>query len=195
MSQVHERISARSTALIAAGSNATSSWGGPLETVQEGLARLAKAAGGESRISAFYRTPAFPAGAGPDFVNAAAAIETSIAPEDLLALLHRIEAKAQRTRDVRWGQRTLDLDLIAVGQSVMPDRPTFAHWRDLPLAEQMQDAPDRLILPHPRMQDRAFVLVPLSDVAPQWQHPVSGLTVDQMRDACAADELASVVRL
>jgi 2-amino-4-hydroxy-6-hydroxymethyldihydropteridine diphosphokinase len=56
----------------------------------------------------------------------------------------------------------------------------YSKWRDKPLAQQMEQAPQELILPHPRMQDRAFVLGPLMDIAPDWRHPVSGRTVREM---------------
>jgi len=78
---------------------------------------------------------------------------------------------------------------------VLPDPAGFRHWLDLPPEAQSREAPDRLILPHPRMQDRAFVLVPLADVAPDWRHPVLGRTVTQMRDALPAGLLAEVVPL
>jgi 2-amino-4-hydroxy-6-hydroxymethyldihydropteridine diphosphokinase len=63
----------------------------------------------------------------------------------------------------------------------------------LPPEDQARLAPDRLILPHPRLQDRAFVLVPLADVAPDWRHPLSGLSVDQMLQALPAEDVAAVV--
>jgi 2-amino-4-hydroxy-6-hydroxymethyldihydropteridine diphosphokinase len=91
--------------------------------------------------------------------------------------------------------RTLDLDLLAVGDLVLPDATTYAEWRALPADLQRLRAPDDLILPHPRMQDRAFVLVPLADVAPDWVHPVLGLSVAEMRDGLPADDLAGVVPL
>ena len=92
-------------------------------------------------------------------------------PEAVLARLHATEDAFARRRRARWGPRTLDLDLIAMGDTVLPDAATQARWRALDAAAQRSLAPDRLILPHPRMQERAFVLVPLADVAPGWRHP------------------------
>lgn len=149
------------------------------------------------RVSRLYRTPCFPAGAGPDYVNAAAVVtwRNVIEPAALLAAIHRIEAEFGRERLQRWGMRTLDIDLIAVGDSVLPDPATWKMWKDLPPAGQARRAPDRLILPHPRLQDRAFVLVPLADVAPDWRHPVLGRTIREMRDALSPEALAEVVPL
>ena len=85
-----------------------------------------------------------------------------------------------RERKVRWGPRIIDLDLLAADDFVLPDSDTYAHWRDLSADDQLDNAPKNLILPHPRLQDRAFVLLPLCDIAPDWCHPVSGLSVRQM---------------
>jgi 2-amino-4-hydroxy-6-hydroxymethyldihydropteridine diphosphokinase len=133
--------------------------------------------------SRLFSTPAFPPGSGPDYVNAALAVATDLDPEALLGRLHAIEEAFGRRRALRWGPRSLDLDLIAVDDAILPDRATFDAWAALPLAEQMTRAPDRLILPHPRLHERAFVLVPLLDVAPDWRHPVIGRSV---REMCAA---------
>ncbi|WP_341368291.1 2-amino-4-hydroxy-6-hydroxymethyldihydropteridine diphosphokinase [Yoonia sp. BS5-3] len=182
-------------ALIALGSNANSNWGNPAETVQKSIQALQKLALGPVLSSPLYGTPAFPPGAGPDFVNMACRFFTKLSAEPLLGALHEIEADAGRIRDQRWQPRCLDLDLIALGADVYPDAMTHAQWRDLPLSAQASIAPDQLILPHPRLQDRSFVLVPLADIAPDWHHPLLDLTVTQLRDACPEEDRSSVVLL
>lgn len=182
-------------ALIAFGSNANSPLGDPAETVQKSMLEVEKRLGVDAIKSPLYSTPAFPEGAGPNFVNAAIRVKTNLTARDVLAVLHQIEAQADRTRTLRWGQRTLDLDLIALADQLSPDLPTYLQWRDLAPSLQAQTAPDQLILPHPRVQDRSFVLVPLADVAPDWVHPVLGQSVLQMRDARPVDELCEVVHL
>ena len=147
------------------------------------------------RQSGHYRTPCFPAGAGPDYVNAAVRLETGLGPEALLEALHGIEAEFGRRRVTRWGARTLDLDLLDHSEQVRPDLGAYAAWRDLPPARQAQEAPERLILPHPRIQDRAFVLIPLADVAPDWHHPVSGRSVAELIAALPAAEREAIRRL
>ena len=182
-------------ALIAFGSNANSPLGDPADTVQKSMLEVEKRLGVDAIKSPLYSTPAFPEGAGPNFVNAAIRVKTNLTARDVLAVLHQIEAQAARTRTLRWGQRTLDLDLIALADQLSPDLPTYLRWRDLAPSLQAQTAPDQLILPHPRVQDRSFVLVPLADVAPDWVHPVLGQSVLQMRDARPVDELCEVVHL
>ena len=182
-------------ALIALGSNENSVWGDAKLTVQKGMSAVSQLTLNAAQFSDLYATPAYPAGAGPDFVNAAMAIYTNLSPNALLAELHRIEAEAGRERNVRWGQRTLDLDLIAVGSDVLPDRATQQMWRDLTPQAQQQMTPSELILPHPRMQDRSFVLVPLADVAPDWCHPALGQTIATLCAALPDADRASMSRL
>ncbi|MDO5529029.1 MAG: 2-amino-4-hydroxy-6-hydroxymethyldihydropteridine diphosphokinase [Paracoccus sp. (in: a-proteobacteria)] len=178
--------------LIGSGANLSSSAGSPAAAQIAALRALGAAQGVTlSAVSRFYRSPAFPAGAGPDFVNACAAIETRLPPEDVLALLHRIEAEAGRERKARWSARVLDLDLLAMGDLVLPDETAQAQWRALPPEAQRTQAPDRLILPHPRVQDRAFVLAPLAEIAPLWRHPATGQTVREMLAALPEAERAA----
>ena len=74
----------------------------------------------------------------------------------------------------------LDLDLLALADRIAPDPETLAHWIGLPPDRQGCEAPDRLILPHPRIQDRGFVLAPLAEIAPGWRHPLTGRSVAAM---------------
>ena len=166
--------------LIAMGGNLPSEAGMPAETISAALRHLEARGAVLEGCSAPYRCPAFPPGSGPDFVNAAALLRVAGPPEAVLARLHEVEATFGRRRAQRWGPRTLDLDLIALGDLVLPDREVQAEWRALDAAAQQSRAPERLILPHPRMQERAFVLAPLAEVAPDWRHPLTGLSVSEM---------------
>jgi 2-amino-4-hydroxy-6-hydroxymethyldihydropteridine diphosphokinase len=183
---------------IALGANLPSDAGSvrctPAQTLRAALNDLGARGLSCVATSPFYATPCFPAGAGPDYVNAAArlSVDADLSPHDILAHLHAVEAAHGRIRATRWAGRSLDIDLLAVGDAVLPDPQTHSHWRNLPLADQARLAPDRLILPHPRMADRAFVLVPLADIAPDWCHPVTGHSVRMMRDALPASDLAAV---
>jgi 2-amino-4-hydroxy-6-hydroxymethyldihydropteridine diphosphokinase len=185
----------RNPFLVALGSNRAEDRADNRNVIQAALGRLAEALGAPRATSRMWRTPAFPPGSGPDFVNACALFDAELSPDAMLAVLHGIEAGMGRERTRRWGPRVIDLDLLAQADSVLPDAATQAAWMHLPADRQRVLAPDRLILPHPRLQDRAFVLVPLAEIAPDWRHPVLGLTVVQMRDALDPADLAGIVAL
>lgn len=183
------------TALVALGSNLPEGNNLPEKILRLALAELEGPGIAVAAVSRFYHTPCFPAGAGPDYVNAAAILSVSLPPEAVLARLHAIEAAHGRERVQRWGSRVLDLDLLAYGDRVVPDGATYAHWHDLTVEEQKLRAPDALILPHPRLHERAFVLVPLADVAPDWRHPVLGQSVREMLDRLPKQEKEQVIAL
>jgi len=113
----------------------------------------------------------------------------------LLAHLHAIEDELGRVRQQRWGARIIDLDLLSFGAAVLPDPATYHHWASLAPEEQMARTPDRLVLPHPRIADRSFVLVPLAEIAPLWCHPVTGLSVTEMLKARPKEEIEAIQRL
>jgi 2-amino-4-hydroxy-6-hydroxymethyldihydropteridine diphosphokinase len=96
----------------------------------------------------------------PDFVNAVAEVETELDPAALLQHLHDIERLAGRERTLRWGPRTLDLDLIDYHGLIRRDPPP--------------------VLPHPGIAERIFVLAPIAEIAPHWRHPETQLTAEAM---------------
>jgi 2-amino-4-hydroxy-6-hydroxymethyldihydropteridine diphosphokinase len=145
--------------LIALGANLPSRAGPPDETLRAALMELGGSEIEVARISPFYRSPAWPEPRDPAYANAVAMLRTSLAPDRLMARLHETETGFGRHRSARNAPRTLDLDLIDYDGRVEDGPPT---------------------LPHPRIAERNFVLIPLRDVAPGWIHPVSGLSVEQL---------------
>ncbi|MBI4183803.1 MAG: 2-amino-4-hydroxy-6-hydroxymethyldihydropteridine diphosphokinase [Proteobacteria bacterium] len=142
---------------IGIGANLPSVSGPPLATCRAALARLA--ADGRVRlvaVSRFYRSAPVPPSDQPWFVNAVAEIETALSPAALLALLHAVEADFGRVRGAANAPRVLDLDLLDYAGLCRGERGGGP------------------ALPHPRLEGRAFVLVPLQEIAPDWRHPRSG---------------------
>ena len=123
------------------------------------------------RVSRWYRTAPVPASEQPWYVNAVAEVSTSLSADRLLAQLHEVEEAFGRVRSVPNAPRTIDLDLLDYrGQIAI-------------------GGPGRAILPHPRMEGRAFVLRPLADLAPAWRHPVTRRTIQDLVTALPADQI------
>lgn len=182
--------------LVALGSNLGSAAGSSAEILDSALKSLDNLAGiAVLRRSRWYRSPAYPPGAGPDFVNGAACLVSGFAPAEVLERLHGIESSLGRLRGQRWAARTCDLDLLAAGGAVLPDAGTVRAWMALAPAEAAARQPGALVLPHPRLHERAFVLAPLAEIAPGWVHPLTGRSVAEMLAALPAPDRGAVTPL
>ena len=150
----------RHTAYIAFGSN----MGDKKKYIEDGLAELVMNPCIElvSKSSIIITKP-YGEVEQSDFLNGVCKIETLLSPEELLSELHRVEEQAHRTREVHWGPRTLDLDIIYYDDLVMNT--------------------DELIIPHVDMENRTFVLEPLCEIAPNFRHPLNHKTSVQMLKA------------
>ncbi len=136
------------TAYIGIGSNLAD----PVRQVQTAFAELAELPHSELRAcSALYRTPPMGPPDQPDYINAVAELATLLTPHHLLDELQKIEHTHQRVRQTHWGPRTLDLDLLIYGAEIIDDV--------------------RLRVPHPGLAARAFVVIPLAEIAPALQIP------------------------
>ena len=129
----------------------------PVDTMRAALGQFPAYGLNPVTVSRVYASPAWPDPADPPFVNAVAAVATGLSAEDSLAALHRIEDLFGRRRLHANAPRTLDLDLLDHGGAI-------------------RRGPG-LVLPHPRLSERAFVLLPLQDVAAGWQHPETGASL------------------
>jgi len=161
------------TAYIAFGANL----GDRLANLQSAVAMLAAAEGVTlGAVSGLSETA--PVGGPEDqdsYLNAVARIETTLGPIPLLDLVLGIETAHRRTRDVRWGPRTLDLDILFYGDRTISG--------------------PRLEAPHPRLQDRRFVLAPLAEVGAEHMHPALSKTVAELLAALPDDDIEDVVRI
>ena len=154
-------------AYIGLGSNK----GDKLSTCRRAIEMLGKA-GRRIKVSSFYCTEPIGYVTQEDFVNAVVAVETSLTPTALLAHCHMIENALGRSRMGRWGPRTIDLDILLYDDQVINDA--------------------ELTIPHPLMAKRAFVLVPLAEIAPDIVHPVLKATVIELLHGLRDDHRVSL---
>jgi 2-amino-4-hydroxy-6-hydroxymethyldihydropteridine diphosphokinase len=149
------------------GANIAGRWGSPEETLLRALGALAQAGLEPLATSRFFVTKPVGGARQPDFLNAVIRARASLAPLSLLRLVKALERQAGRRPGRRWGPRPLDIDILDYGGRRL-GRPEAKRQHD------------RLILPHPELHRRAFVLVPLAEIAPRWRHPGLGASVSAL---------------
>jgi len=136
-------------------------------TLRQAIDRLRRALG-PLRVAPLFRSTPVPPSPQPDFLNTALVGETTLGPENLLALAKALELAAGRRRDERFGPRPLDIDLVLYG-------------------ERVSDAPE-LTLPHPRLRERRFMLAPLAEVAPERAVPPDQATVGELLEMLGPED-------
>jgi len=140
--------------VVALGSNLQGGFSSVQHLLEAALADFPAAGLKVAKRSSWWRSASWPDAGKPDYLNGVALVETMLDPHATLQALRQIEVQYGRLRDEPNAPRTLDLDLIAHGRTVLDDAV--------------------LTLPHPRATERLFVMGPLSEIAPEWVHPVSG---------------------
>jgi 2-amino-4-hydroxy-6-hydroxymethyldihydropteridine diphosphokinase len=147
--------------LLGLGANLAGPWGAPSKALVHATKELSAAGILITRCSSLYSTDPVGPGRQARYVNAVVAAEGNISPAALLRLVKRIERRAGRRLGRHWGPRPLDIDILDIGGRRLG-------WPDRRVVGQ-------LILPHPEMHKRAFVLAPLREIAPFWRHPRLGV--------------------
>ena len=155
--------------LIGIGGNLDSPrFGPPRETLTAALAALEREGIGILARSGWYRSEPVPPSSQPWFVNAVVSVAIELGASELLAKLQTVETDFGRVRGERNAARILDLDLLGYESTVVRTHS--------------------LVLPHPRLHERRFVLVPLAEIAPSWRHPVFGLTAVELLARLPTDQ-------
>jgi len=161
--------------LIGLGANLPSAeFGAPPPSLEAALELLRQAGVRIVACSRWYRSAPVPPSDQPWFVNGVAVVETSLDPAALLQVLHGVEARFGRVRRERNAARVLDLDLLAYDECVSADD-------------------DVVTLPHPRLHQRAFVLMPLAELAPNWRHPRLGKSAQSLLAALPPESTAELL--
>ena len=155
--------------LIGIGGNLESArFGAPRDTLSAALAALEEKCIRILTRSGWYRTEPVPRSDQPWFVNAVVSLATELAAKDLLMVLQTTERQFGRVRGEPNAPRTVDLDILDYHGELMNDTS--------------------LVLPHPRLHERRFVLMPIAEIAPDWRHPILGLTAAQLLTRLSSEQ-------
>jgi 2-amino-4-hydroxy-6-hydroxymethyldihydropteridine diphosphokinase len=164
-------LNAPDLAVIALGGNLPGAYPSMALALAAAAGRLPEAGFKVRAVSRWWRSAAWPNPADPPFLNGVVLATTALEPEAALRALHAIEDAFGRQRSAPNAPRTLDLDLIALGRTVLQEPP--------------------IILPHPRAAERLFVMGPLAELAPDWRHPVTGSTALELASRAAIGQDAA----
>jgi 2-amino-4-hydroxy-6-hydroxymethyldihydropteridine diphosphokinase len=177
----------RNMIIIALGSNLSSKFGSPKSALRRAIHELRAAGIRIIRTSKLYETEAHAYISQPNFVNAAITVDTALPADSLLQVMEQIEAEAGRRKQKNglasyflWTPRVLDLDIVSY-------KGLVRNWN----VRHPQNR--RVILPHPRAHERAFVLRPLAGIAPEWHHPVFGFTAEQLLKRPAVRDTGRII--
>ncbi len=146
--------------IVALGANLPGAYPSCEALLDAAVDRLAQEGMTVADRSDWWRSAAWPDSSAPAFLNGVTIVQTALPPGEALRRLHRLERAFGRGRSARNAPRTLDLDLIAYGRTVLDE--------------------GGLTIPHPRAHQRAFVMGPLAQIAPAWMHPVLGRTAEEL---------------
>jgi len=144
-------------------------YGKPSKTLKAAVKRLSSSVTKVLACSPMYISNPVPISDDPSFINVVVSIDTDLAPSDLMSFMHSIEKQFGRVRTTINAARVIDLDLIA--------------YKD-----ELTSSGDNPILPHPRMSERGFVLLPLADLDPNWKHPKTGISVRELIKALPLEQ-------
>lgn len=156
--------------LIALGSNLPGRWGTPIETIERAVTELRRAHVDVVAVSGIYATAGIGPGRASIYANAVLLAHSPRAPDALLSVLKRIERDAGRRTGRRWGPRVLDLDILDYKGQI----------RGRGTSDSSASVRRTLVLPHPQLHLRPFVLLPLLDIAPRWRHPILKRSADTL---------------
>ena len=182
--------------IIVLGSNLSSKFGSSTEILKKCVGELRSFQAIQSLSeSKWYISSSFVDEREPRYVNVGVRFSTNIKPEDLLIFTSDLEIKYGRKRQRRWEPRTCDIDILLCDQLILPSKLHFEKWLKLDFLEQIELAPNELILPHPRLQERTFFLRPLNDLQPDWTHPFLEMKAKEMLDSLPPNELQNIQEL
>lgn len=154
-------------------------YGGPRRTCGAALDLLSERGVSILAHSRWYESAPVPVSDQPWFINGVVSIETRLSPGDLVKTVLAVESELGRRRSVPNAPRTIDIDVIAYDNEII-DRVDGRNASDV-------------IIPHPRMHIRAFVILPLADIAPQWRHPVTGQGIEELKGDLPKDQICRAI--